>query len=256
MSELEPDRFSPRRRGGLGDPYLYVTETTSTQDVLRGSAYAHGTVAVAEHQTAGRGRSGRSWDDVQSKALLFSLLLRPPTGAPLPQLSLVAALAVAAVIEREVGTSVVKWPNDVLVGETKVAGILLEASEGAVVCGVGLNVNQEAHELPTATRTKAASLRLVAGRAFDRGALLAELLVELEAHYEQWLRSGLGSMSVELERRNGLRGERVRIGAQSGTAAEIVSDGRLTVILDHGDTVLVESGEVELFGREGTQVPD
>ncbi len=62
-------------------------------------------------------------------------------------------------------------------------------------------------------------------------------------------------MSVELERRNGLRGERVRIGAQSGTAAEIVSDGRLTVILDHGDTVLVESGEVELLGREGTQVP-
>ena len=248
MSELEPERFRPLRRGTLGEPYLYLAETTSTQDVLRDGDFPHGAVCVAEHQTAGRGRSGRHWDDAPSTALLCSVLLRPPAGAELPQLSLVAGLAVAAALEHEIGSlALLKWPNDVLVDGYKVAGILFEASAGVVVCGIGINVNQAERDLPPSPRAPATSLRIAAGRPLDRGSLLAKLLVELERRYVAWLESGLERLADELEARNALRGRRVRVGGRAGAAGAIAPDGRLTIVLDRGDSVLVESGEVELW---------
>jgi len=247
VSDLAPERLRPLLRGTLGEPYLYLAETASTQDVLREGDFPHGAVCAAEHQTAGRGRSGRSWDDAPSTALLCSVLLRPPPGALLPQLSLVAGLAVAAAVEAEIGgAALVKWPNDVLVEGRKVAGILLEASAGAVVCGIGINVNQEERDLPPGTRTPATSLRIVAGRQLVRGAVLGTVLVELERRYAAWLENGLEGLADELERRNALRGLRVRVGGRGGTAGAIARDGRLTIVLDRGDSVLVESGEVEL----------
>ncbi|MCY7303820.1 MAG: biotin--[acetyl-CoA-carboxylase] ligase [Thermoleophilia bacterium] len=247
MSDLAPEAVQPLLRGSFGEPYLYAAEIASTQDVLAGSDHPHGAVAVAEHQTAGRGRSGRRWDDVQSTALLFSVLLRAPAGAALPQLSLVAGLAVAAALEGECSVpAMVKWPNDVLVEGRKVAGILLEASGSVVVCGIGINVNQSEGELPPVARLPATSLRIATRRPCDRGALLAAVLTELERHYDAWLVSGLTGLLDELEPRNVLRGLRVRVGDRAGTAGAIAPDGRLTLVLDRSDVVLVESGEVEL----------
>ena len=247
MSDLAPEVVRPLLQGSLGEPYLYALETTSTQDVLAGSDYPHGAVAVAEHQTAGRGRSSRRWDDAPSTALLFSVLLRAPAEAPLPQLSLVAGLAVATAIENESGLrAMVKWPNDVLLEGRKVAGILLEASSPLIVCGIGINVNQGEDDLPAETRMPATSLRIATARSFDRGALLAAVLAELERHYDTWLVDGLAGLLDELEQRNVLRGHSVRVGDRAGTAGAIAADGRLTLVLDRGDVVLVESGEVEL----------
>ncbi len=247
MSDLAPEAVRRLLRGSFGEPYLYATETASTQDVLAESDHPHGAVAVAEHQTAGRGRSGRRWDDVQSTALLFSVLLRAPERAALPQLSLVAGLAVAAAVEAECSVrAMVKWPNDVLIDGRKVAGILLEASGSGVVCGIGINVNQAEGDLPTDTRLPATSLRIAADRSFDRGALLAAVLSELEQRYDAWLAGGLAKLLDELEQRNVLRGLNVRVGDRAGTAGAIAPDGRLTLVLDRGDVVLVESGEVEL----------
>ena len=246
MSELEPETIRPLLRGAFGKPYLYTAETTSTQDVLRDGDFPHAAVCVAEHQTAGRGRSGRSWDDSPSAALLCSVLLRPPAATEPAQLSLVAGLATAAAVDHEAGVSaLVKWPNDVLVGGRKVAGILLEAAGGVVVCGIGINVNQEPRDLPASTRLPATSLRIAAGRPFDRGIVLVSLLAELERRYEEWLTDGLAGLAVELERRNALHGRRVRVGDREGRAGTIAPDGRLTVALDRGGTTLVESGEVE-----------
>ena len=263
MSDLAPEAVRPLLRGSFGEPYLYATETASTQDVLAESGHPHGAVAVAEHQTAGRGRSGRRWDDAPSTALLFSVLLRPPAEAPLPQLSLVTGLVVATAIESETGLGAqVKWPNDVLVDGCKVAGILLEASGSVVVCGIGINVNQEACDLPPRTRLPATSLRTAAGRAFDRGALLAAVLAELEHRYDTWLVGGLAGQLDDLERRNALNGRHVRVDDRAGTAGTIAPDGRLAIVLDCGDVVLVESGEVEMTpgsstpGRAAPQAPD
>ena len=181
-----------------------------------------------------------------STSLLFSVLLEPPEGAALPELSLVAGVAVAVALEREAGVqALVKWPNDVLVDGAKVAGILLEASGSRVVCGIGVNVDQDREALPRETRAPATSLRLAAGRRFDRGVLLAAVLDELERRYAAWLDRGLAAVAAELERRNALDGAVVRVDGRRGTAGPISGDGRLTVELDDGETLLVESGEVE-----------
>jgi len=241
---LTADVVEPLLRGRFGRPYLWSESCPSTQDVLRGRDVPEGAVAVTEHQTAGRGREGRPWEDIAGSSLLLSVLLRPPSHAPSHQLALVTGLAVAEAVEETRDLAAIKWPNDVLIDGHKVAGVLLEASAGAVVCGIGVNVSQDAGELPVGTRAPAGSLRSLGGRVPDRAELLAVLLEILEHRYDTWRRSGLGPLLDELEARNALRGRRVEIGGETGTAGRIASDGRLTLERDDGSTVLMASGEV------------
>jgi BirA family transcriptional regulator, biotin operon repressor / biotin---[acetyl-CoA-carboxylase] ligase len=244
---LTPEVARPLLRGRLGEPYLWSEACTSTQDVLDEPGLPEGAVAVTEHQTAGRGRSGRPWEDEPGASLLVSVLLRPPSTADAPQLSLVCALAVAGTVEAAIARSTwVKWPNDVLVGDAKVAGILLESRGGGVVCGIGLNVGQAEAALPRGTRHPAASLRSLTGREHDRAALLVALLDDLERRYDAWLRDGLGPLVPELEARDALCGRPVEAGGVTGVAAGIAPDGRLRVVAEDGTEVLVASGEVDV----------
>jgi BirA family biotin operon repressor/biotin-[acetyl-CoA-carboxylase] ligase len=185
---LRPDDVLPRLRGAYGrSVYVYAESTPSTQRLLDGRP--HGSVAVAEHQTEGRGRLGREWEDVPGRSLLVSVLLVPRAESHrLPELTPVAAEACAKAIAALTGlATAVKFPNDVLVGERKVAGILAEASEGTVVLGIGVNVNQTADELPGEARLPPTSLRAETGREHDRGQLLIELLDRLERHVDRWV---------------------------------------------------------------------
>jgi BirA family biotin operon repressor/biotin-[acetyl-CoA-carboxylase] ligase len=244
---LTPDVVEPLLRGRFGRPYLWAEESSSTQDMLRGGELHEGAVAVTEHQTAGRGREGRPWQDAAGRALLFSVLLRPRPGFPLPQLSLVGGLAVAEAIEHVSGADArIKWPNDVLVADRKVAGILLEASPDAVACGIGVNVNQDEPELPAETRLPSGSLRTATGREHDRAILLVAILERLQRRYDEWLDLGLALFVPELEHRDALRGLAVRVGDTVGTAAGIALDGRLRIRADDGTETLVASGEVEI----------
>lgn len=255
---LDADTMRPRLEGRLGTPWLWFETCASTQEALRGTDLPEGAVAVAEHQTAGRGRSGRTWEDAPSRAILVTVLLRPPTGRVLPELSLVAGLACAEAVEAATGLdALVKWPNDVVVADRKVAGLLLELDGGAVLCGIGINVAQRAHELPT-TRAElpAGSLQLATGREVDRAALLAALLRTLELRYDAWAEHGIEPLLAELERRNWLRGRAVRVGGARATAGAIAPDGRLAVSLADGSTSLVSSGEVTLASeRDERQEP-
>ena len=132
----------------LGEERIHVGSCGSTQELIDPSM-AEGTVAVADVQTAGRGRLGRTWDAPPGSAVLASVLLKPPPDRPLPQLALVAGVAVADALEQLTGLAVqIKWPNDVMLRRTKVAGILAEARDGAVVLGIGVNVNQARAQLP------------------------------------------------------------------------------------------------------------
>jgi len=242
---LTPAVVEPLLRGRLGRPYLWSETCASTQEALADPGLPEGAVAVTEHQTAGRGRAGRRWDDAPGTSLLLSVLLRPPAGSPFPQLSLVCALAVAEAVEAAAGMDAqVKWPNDVLVDGRKVAGILLEGREGGVVCGIGVNVDQTEESLPRDTRAPTASLRTLTGRTHDRADLLVALLERLEAHYDVWLADGLAPLLPELERRDGLRGHDVAVGEVDGVATGIAPDGRLRVARPDGTTALVASGEV------------
>lgn len=167
----------------FGTPFTHVVECASTQQLLRDDD-PEGAVVVADHQTAGRGRLGRVWEDVPGRSLLFSLLLRPAPPMPLwPELSLVAGEAVAAAIGHG---AVVSPPNDVFLNGKKVAGILPEASRGRVVLGIGVNVNHTEDELPRDTAKPACSLRVELGHAVDRGELLRAILLELEQRYDAW----------------------------------------------------------------------
>ena len=186
---LAPGAVKPLLRGRFGHVYLYEEVCPSTQRLLRDEA-VEGTVAVAEEQTEGRGRLGRSWDAPARTSVLVSVLLLPRVeAARLPELSLVAGGAVAEAIAEVTGIEpVIEFPNDVLVGGRKVAGILAESSEGRVVLGVGVNANQTSEELPENARTEPTSLRLELGEPVDRAELLAEILARLERAYDVWVR--------------------------------------------------------------------
>jgi BirA family biotin operon repressor/biotin-[acetyl-CoA-carboxylase] ligase len=163
---LRPDVVLPALRGSYGREYHYAAETATTQRLLPAGA-AHGAVALAERQTEGRGRLGRSWVD---SALMFSVVLRPAQPvADWPELTLVAARAVAGAVGP---TATIKDPNDVLVDGRKVAGILAEAGE-RVVLGIGINVGSA--DWPGAG--------FVEG---DRLELLVDVLERLERGYDAW----------------------------------------------------------------------
>lgn len=184
---LAPDAVRPLLRGRFGKVYRYAEVTPSTQRMLAEDS-AEGAVAVAEEQTEGRGRLGRRWEAAAGSSILVSVLLVPPVEPPrLPELSLVAGGAVAQAIAEITGIEpAIKFPNDLLIGMRKVAGILAESSEGRVVLGIGVNVNQTAQELPAGTLTPPTSLRVVLGEPVDRARLLAAILLHLERDYETW----------------------------------------------------------------------
>ena len=175
----------PLLRGRFGRPYTFVERCTSTQRLLEGAG--EGAVAAADEQTEGRGRLGRGWHAPAGTSLLFSIVLVPPVPPErLPELSLVAGRAVADAVAAETGlVPALKYPNDLLLGGRKVAGILAEASEGRVVLGVGINVSQLEEELPPGV--SATSLRLAGAGQVDRAALLAAVLERLEARYGVWI---------------------------------------------------------------------
>jgi BirA family biotin operon repressor/biotin-[acetyl-CoA-carboxylase] ligase len=184
---LAPDAVRPLLLGRFGRVYRYAEVTRSTQQML-GEDSAEGAVAVTEEQTEGRGRLGRRWEAAAGSSILVSVLLVPPVEPPrLPELSLVAGGAVAQAIAEITGIEpAIKFPNDLLIGMRKVAGILAESSEGRVVLGIGVNVNQTARELPADTLTPPTSLRVVLGEPVDRARLLAAILLHLERDYDAW----------------------------------------------------------------------
>jgi len=185
---LAPSAVRPRLRGRFGLPlYLYAERCTSTQDLLPSGA-PEGALALTEEQTQGRGRRGRDWQGAAGKGLLFSLCLRPQVEtARLASFTPVAAEAIVQAIASFAGQATVKPPNDVLIAGRKVAGILAEASDGRVVLGVGMNVDQEAGDLPERPVFPASSLVLELGHSIDRVELLVCILEQLERHYELWL---------------------------------------------------------------------
>ena len=164
---LTEEIVGPALRGGFGREYHWAREAATTQRMLPAGA-SHGAVALAEHQTEGRGRLGRTWVD---SALMFSVALYPPPPvARWPELTLVAAEAVAAAIGP---SATIKHPNDVLVDGRKAAGILAEAGD-RVVLGIGINVGSAAW--PGAGWVER-----------DRLELLVDVLERLEAGYDTWL---------------------------------------------------------------------
>jgi BirA family biotin operon repressor/biotin-[acetyl-CoA-carboxylase] ligase len=185
---LSPEVVEPLLRGRFGRPYRYFERCESTQRELPADA-PEGAVAASEEQTAGRGRLGRPWHAPARTSVLVSINLRPKVRPPLlPELSVVAGLAAADAIAAVAAVRPdMRFPNDLLIGGRKIAGILAEVRDDRVVLGIGINVNVSADELPTDVDTPATSLMIETGRTTDRARLLATLLEQLEARYDAWV---------------------------------------------------------------------
>jgi len=239
--------------------------TTSTNDEAKRAAKEgapHGSTWVAEQQTAGRGRQGRTWESPPGENLLFSVLWRQPCPpSRLPLLSIAAGLAVTDVARRAVpGKDVrLKWPNDVVLVERdatdgarswkKLAGILVETSmiggrADGVVIGVGLNVHTR--DFPEDLARHATSLALLGADPLDRAHILADVLVALDRETTLVAGRGLGLVRARLLDWDALRGERVKSELGAGTASGIDDDGRLIVRGEDGVQMAWGSGEVHL----------
>lgn len=248
---LDVDRIARLAAGGWQLTVVASTGSTNA-DLLAAAATgaADRTVLAAEVQTGGRGRLDRRWSSPSGAGLTFSMLLRPT--APVTAwgwLPLLAGLA----LSRTVGTGArLKWPNDLLLGpeDGKVAGILAQAADGAVVVGVGLNVSLSAAELPVPTAT---SLALQGVTALDRSALLARFLTEFDTVLNRWLAAGADAQASGLaaEYRDGCQtiGQRVSVELPDrtvqGLAAGVDPAGRLVLQPDGGGGALaIAAGDV------------
>jgi BirA family transcriptional regulator, biotin operon repressor / biotin---[acetyl-CoA-carboxylase] ligase len=248
------------RPGGLWRDLEVVESTGSTNADLLARALAGepaGAVLAAEEQRAGRGRMGRAWTSPPRAALTFSVLLKPavPPGRR-GWLPLLTGVAVATAVTQVAGVeTTIKWPNDLLTADAKLAGILAEASGDAVVVGIGLNVSTEPAEFPVPRpgALPATSLRAAGATALDRASLLLAILGELEHWYRAWQRAGgdpdRSGLRAEYSSLSATIGRTVRAelpGGQalSGPAAGVDSDGRLLVRVPSGSEVAVSAGDV------------
>lgn len=249
----------------IGHPTYVFKEITSTNSWLMAQAAqgeAEGAVALADVQTAGKGRLGRTWQSPPGAGLLFSILFRPKSPATAGQAMMVVATGVVAGIAEVTGLSPrLKWPNDVLLGGRKVAGLLAEATtdpasgQTDVVVGVGLNVNLRAEDFPPppAGGTPATSLLAALGRPVDRVSLLRAILAATEIRYDAVL-TGASPLPIWRGLLETL-GQRVRVvGGEApveGIAEDVGPDGSLLVRTAEGDLVTIAAGEVSLRAPKG-----
>jgi BirA family biotin operon repressor/biotin-[acetyl-CoA-carboxylase] ligase len=248
--------------GRLRGPLRAYRSVPSTQAIARAWAEAaapegapEGAIVLADHQTEGRGRRGRAWTAPPGTALLFSLVLRPPLPASRwPEIPLVAGCAVAEALETAAGVAPsLKWPNDVLVGGRKLAGILAEGAAGAsplVILGVGVNVSQGDRDWPPDLVGRVRSLAGL-GAPVAPTALLTAILARLDAWYAVLLDQGFEPVRAAWRRR-GLFGARIALPAGEGTAVDLAPRGELVVRRDDGETVLLVTADEAPAGQVAT----
>jgi BirA family biotin operon repressor/biotin-[acetyl-CoA-carboxylase] ligase len=211
----------------------------------------------AESQTKGRGRLGRKWVSPERKGLWFSILLRPDLRPQeTTQLTVASATALRRAIQSETGLKQeIKWPNDILIGGKKVAGILTELSAELdrvkhVILGIGVDVNLGANEFPAELRRTATSLKIESGRTIDRAELAAAILRELDFDYARICAGKFTAVADEWEAQCATIGRDVtiQIGGRKirGRAESLDDDGALLVRTEHGRLERITGGDVTL----------
>ena len=242
-----------------GKTVHFARETDSTNLWIKRLAKegaSEGTLALAEFQSAGRGRLGRSWEVPEGTSVMMSILLRPkfePQYAP--TLTLVMGMAVAKAV-KSLGFDVsIKWPNDVVVSHKKICGILTEMGvrDGKIdyaVIGVGINVNIK--EFPEEMADKATSLYLESGKEFDRSQIPGLVMEAFEEYYEKFAATcDLSGLKEEYESILANYNQPVRVLAKEpyeGVARGITDGGELLVEKTDGTIVAVSAGEVSVRG--------
>ncbi len=232
----------------LGQKVISVETCASTNDIAKDLARegaASGTLVLAERQSAGRGRVGRVWHSPPGAGIYASLIVRPDDPAPSAAvLQFTTGVAVAHAAMKKTGKPArLRWPNDLLFGGRKAAGLLVESIDTGVsptlIIGIGLNVNQIEEDFPEEIRGIATSLRLVGGRPLDRIEVLATLLATLEEWYDRMARGDLAALAAAWRPLSSLMDQEVVLELAATRSRGTVAD------LDpvRGILLRVESGE-------------
>lgn len=262
MAKAEIESVLATEWAGCDIYYFRETDSTNTQAKRLGDEGAvHGTLIVAEQQTGGKGRRGRSWESPAGSSIYMSILLRPdilPNQAPM--LTLVMAQSVAEAIRIQTGEeALIKWPNDIVMNGKKICGILTEMSTeiqwiNHVVIGVGINVNTE--HFPEEIAETATSLYLENGKRQQRSLLIAEVLKQFERYYALFVNAGnLSAMQEEYNRLLVNRDREVKVlglGQEfTGQAIGINETGELLIRTEDGQIREIYAGEVSVRGIYG-----
>jgi BirA family transcriptional regulator, biotin operon repressor / biotin---[acetyl-CoA-carboxylase] ligase len=258
-----PDRLSALELGPLlstrelGQHVIHFESVPSTNQAAFEAAQAGaptGTVFIAEAQTAGKGRRGRQWISPAGKNLAMSCLLRPDIPpARASEVTLLAAVAVAEALAATEVEASIKWPNDLLVGTKKIAGILTELSADTeqvhfVVLGIGVNLNADPSDFAEALREQVTSAKMSRGQPVPRALFASALLLRLETWLEQWENDGFEPIRAAWKSHCGMFGKSVRVKSEHnefvGVAEDIDASGALLVTTTEG-TQRVLSADVE-----------
>jgi BirA family biotin operon repressor/biotin-[acetyl-CoA-carboxylase] ligase len=247
----------------LGKKIHYFTELDSTNSHARRLAeqgVQEGEVVIAESQTQGRGRLGRPWVSPPYVNLYLSVILRPklpPIDAP--QITLMAAVALAEALAAFIPVfPAIKWPNDILAGGKKLAGVLTEsACHGEqidfVILGIGVNINYRVESMPDAIQKRATSMISFTGTNVSRESVVRRLIQDLDRCYGELEEMGFQTVAPRWEARFELRGKKVRVEMTDriiiGTARGIDRDGALLVEDGRGEVQRVVAGDVVPVGE-------
>lgn len=212
---LDESAMNATSHGSYWRVSVFQSVVSTQAEIIAKDNLRHGDVFVTEYQSSGRGRLDRSFKAAKSSALLFSLYLEPKTNkeqwSAIPLLAGLSLVSALKILDERVITTL-KWPNDLLIGEKKAAGILVEARGSGVVIGIGLNVEMEKSELPVPTAT---SLSLESFSILNRNVILPEILKSLAAVIEQW-ESGSGIVFEQYRQVSSTLGKEVEVHLPAG----------------------------------------
>ncbi|SDX72395.1 MULTISPECIES: biotin--[acetyl-CoA-carboxylase] ligase [Salimicrobium] len=241
----------------IGHPLFHFKEVTSTQEkihTLAKEGKPHGTVVLADEQTAGKGRRKRAWDSPKGSGVWMSLLLRPsfsPQRAP--QVTIVAASALVKALRNFGISATIKWPNDVMIGDRKVSGILTEMRAEQdfveyIVLGLGVNINQREEDLPENLREKATSIQRETGKKTSIGEVAVAVLHEFEQEYERFIEEGFTCFENDFSTIGYKVGEWVQVSTWKepwlARIDKIEADGALSVTDESGKRERLYSAEI------------
>ena len=240
---------------------VYLQETESTNIIAKNLAVAdsvpEGALVTAESQTFGRGRRGRTWISPYTKGIYASLILRPfisPREAPKITLFTAVAVAEALICLANIDAKI-KWPNDILIGKKKIAGILTEISLemdviNYIIVGLGINVNTRPEDIPADLREKATSVLIETGKAFSRVKLLQKFLCLYEKNYEVFKNEGFKPILARWKELSNIIGKKVLVDMVnkklSGTVEDVDNDGMLILKDPSGTIHKIFSGDITL----------
>ncbi|MDQ0875163.1 BirA family biotin operon repressor/biotin-[acetyl-CoA-carboxylase] ligase [Paenibacillus sp. V4I3] len=244
----------------LGQKIHVYGEVESTQTIahaLVASGAPEGTIVLAEAQTAGRGRMGRTWHSPAGKGIWMSLVLTPRIPVFfMPQLTLLSAVALCRSIQKVCQVDIgIKWPNDLLIKGKKVSGILLESSGEDerlkyVIAGIGISVNLKTEDYPEELRNIATSLAIESGADIPRESLVQAFLLEFEDLYALYMEKGFAPIRLLWEALSVTLKRPIRThtpaGVIEGVADSLDDSGALTVITQAGEKIKIYSGDIEL----------